>query len=322
MELKIDDASGADDGAGNGRLERTQRRRRSGRTALRRVWRTGTRALGLAAVLLVGVVVYSFFGTVRLPIGKANVLFGVARRDDPEWAGVLTMSNYGVDRWDFRPGITSSWRLFELLGPRWYGVQVQTRRGVTGKDAAEAEARAVIARQDEGALREALRRGMSPNMRFLSGDTLLSYAVVLSATNSVRVLLSAGADPNTVDNGERPFAMAVMHGDIATARLLLEYGFDVHRADRGGVTPLMQASDYDQIEIVRELLHRGVSVALRDENSETALDHAVRSRARWVVAVLRQYEEYEERKTGDKGQKGFRRTFTGRGRAIPGRRSR
>jgi ankyrin repeat protein len=54
-------------------------------------------------------------------------------------------------------------------------------------------------------------------------------------------------------------------------RLLLEYGVDVNALDDGGQTPLHQASERGQTNVVRLLLEHGADVNAQDNNRTTAL---------------------------------------------------
>ena len=60
-----------------------------------------------------------------------------------------------------------------------------------------------------------------------------------------RILLSAGANPNIGDhhNNQTPLHVAALGGHINVAKALLKGGADRNAKGRGGVTPLMTASN-------------------------------------------------------------------------------
>jgi len=72
------------------------------------------------------------------------------------------------------------------------------------------------------------------------GLTPLLFAIRQGHTDSVNVLLDAGADVNQVSAGDgtSPLLMAIINGHFDLAELLIEKGADVTRASDAGVTPL------------------------------------------------------------------------------------
>ncbi|WP_342740803.1 ankyrin repeat domain-containing protein [Bradyrhizobium sp. B117] len=105
------------------------------------------------------------------------------------------------------------------------------------------------------AVAEALDRGMPPNI-YLGGPTLLNLLAERGQVDVLRLMLSRGADPNSVgDNGFSALMSAAMTGQLAAVDALLD-----HRADRD----------------------------LRDANGRTALDVALINGHAAVVERLRQ----------------------------------
>ena len=79
------------------------------------------------------------------------------------------------------------------------------------------------------------------NLKGAGGSTPLMYAVLYGDAASVRLLLDRGADPNTRnDAGATALMWAV--GDLETTRLLLDRGADVNARSGDGRTPLFIAS--------------------------------------------------------------------------------
>ena len=111
------------------------------------------------------------------------------------------------------------------------------------------------------------------------GWTPLLHAIHKGAAEAAAALLAAGADPNLAGGGEvPPLFFAVMNGDPATVRLLLDHGADPRAAiDEGGTNALLLAveggflADVDrgghllgscQDEIVYQLLERAPDLRL------------------------------------------------------------
>tara|TARA_Y100000114_G_C11638524_1_gene268020 strand:- start:105 stop:662 length:558 start_codon:yes stop_codon:yes gene_type:complete len=88
---------------------------------------------------------------------------------------------------------------------------------------------------------------------------------VYSKTNnirSVRLLLDAGADPDSPNrgNGKSALMQASRRGNTEIVQLLLNAGADTDLQDNNGYTALMQASDSGHTEIVQLLLNAGATL--------------------------------------------------------------
>lgn len=119
------------------------------------------------------------------------------------------------------------------------------------------------------------------------GSTLLLYAVTArrtaslvaeeqgpSAASVVALLLAANAAlqlESTRWDGLTPLAYAAMHGDFSSARLLLDAGARVSRADEVGWTPLCWAAACDRADCVALLLERLASADEARPNGSSAL---------------------------------------------------
>lgn len=108
-------------------------------------------------------------------------------------------------------------------------------------------------------VKDALDRGANPNgLHSVRRETLLMTACFNSDTESVFMLLHAGADPNQVMPGKQT---------------------DV-------VTPLMIAAENGMTEAVTELLHFKADPHIRNLNGETALLAAARTNNHDTFAAL------------------------------------
>jgi ankyrin repeat protein len=149
-----------------------------------------------------------------------------------------------------------------------------------------------------------LVRDSGPNARDAHGNSPLMYGAALGSPESMRLLLDAGADPNTANAfgatplmwcagdavkirlllskgakvdarsqlGRTPLLIAAAYdGATEAARLLIENGADVNVRDKAGISVLEQAASSNHIELVRLLLLKGAHVNTADESGFTAL---------------------------------------------------
>jgi hypothetical protein len=106
-----------------------------------------------------------------------------------------------------------------------------------------------------------------------------SWVVNAAASGETRLLdylLAAGADPNLrAPNGESALGAAAAAGQTTTARALIARGAHVDSRTRLTLdTPLTEAAQMNQLQMVRLLLDRGADVNARDIMDRTALDWA------------------------------------------------
>jgi len=137
-----------------------------------------------------------------------------------------------------------------------------------------------------------LTAGANPQARtdFMEATPLL---VARPHPDVIRALLEAGADPNATNIRGRTVLHHAMGYDfdwaVESVRLLLHAGASVNVADKQGGTPLMWAASSHHVEIVRMLLAVGADVNARDRKGETALAQMgpVRHRTgRWLPDTL------------------------------------
>jgi len=207
--------------------------------------------------------------------------FRLDRRRDAMRGGTIAMIG---------PGNSEGSRLYQRLIGDTYGIQMPPTgplsseqiaiikawidQGAEWPDALSGEAAATV--PDGRALRlmDALRGGHLRAFRSaandgaavsgkgMGGSTPLMYAVLYGDVASVRLLLERGADPSARnDAGATALIWAV--GDLEKTRLLLDRGADVNARSDDGRTPLFIASGlHGAAPVVRLLLDRGANMAV------------------------------------------------------------
>lgn len=124
------------------------------------------------------------------------------------------------------------------------------------------------------------------------GDTALHLAAAGYRIEIVRLLLSAGANPNAATNHRRStplhYAADGVVSDpawdadrqVETLRCLLEAGADVHAQDKNGATPLHRAVRTRCAAAVRYLLRAGSDPTRANKSGSTAFHLAVQNTGR------------------------------------------
>jgi ankyrin repeat protein len=120
--------------------------------------------------------------------------------------------------------------------------------------------------------------------------TIIYLGLALVAFSNVTVA-------NTVDTASKfelvssaktntPLGLAICKGDVAAVKKFLEYGASVNEISNG-MTPLMIAARYNNVEIIKLLIEKGADVKVKDEKGITALKYAEASNAKEAAAAIR-----------------------------------
>ena len=125
-----------------------------------------------------------------------------------------------------------------------------------------------------------------------AGDTALHVAAAGHRVEIAKLLLTAGADPNSAKNHRRsrPLHYAAdgylenplwnAERQVATIRLLLAAGADLHAPDKTGATPLHRAVRTRCAAAVKCLLAAGADATLQNKPGSTPFHLAVQNTGR------------------------------------------
>jgi hypothetical protein len=141
-----------------------------------------------------------------------------------------------------------------MLGGAYY---LSETRHAREPEADQASAiRLAVQRNDRAALEQAVRRGANPNARDASGDPVLFD---VRDPEMVAAMLRLGADPNVRHRGDNDTLLtrAARAGDVATVKVLLAAGADVHAIGAGGATAFAEAQRRGHDEVLALLRAAG-----------------------------------------------------------------
>lgn len=133
-----------------------------------------------------------------------------------------------------------------------------------------------------------LRGGADVNHRSRDGTALTCAARKLDTT-SAKLLLEAGADPNTLSEKEIPVVFVIFQAEylwldadgasrtVQLIKLLKEHGVNIKVKDKSNQNLLHAAAEQGNIEAVQILLAEGLDPKAVDDIGQTPLDKALNS---------------------------------------------
>lgn len=145
---------------------------------------------------------------------------------------------------------------------------------------------AAAARGDRARVAEQIAQGVGPNSTDASGRPPLMAAVAAGHTETVRVLLEAGADPSIKFGGLTALGIAIRERRDSLVNVLLKAGAQPDQREDAGGTPLHAAAALGRLASVEELVAAGANLNASDRQGRTALIVAVLNGHRNVVQQL------------------------------------
>lgn len=107
------------------------------------------------------------------------------------------------------------------------------------------------------------------------GSSPLQTAYNAQHPRIVHILLGAGADPNRRDGDIEPLILCASRGCTPDMKMLLGFGADIHTRDRRGITPLLKATRWGHLAMVKLLVKNGANVLCEDDDGNTPISDAI-----------------------------------------------
>ena len=122
---------------------------------------------------------------------------------------------------------------------------------------------------------------------FATGRSDVADAVMNGNHAGLRVLLQQKADVNAAQiDGATALHWAAYRDDMEAARLLISAGAKVDAANREGITPLFMASLYGNVELINALVNAGADAKQKGPHGETMLMLAARNGSAESIKLL------------------------------------
>lgn len=137
------------------------------------------------------------------------------------------------------------------------------------------------------------------NLNKLNNEQIsaLHLAVKLGNLEIASILLKGGADPNVVGaNKETPIFEAIKNNDVEIIALLKEYGADLCKKNKEGMTPALVACDNRERQAVLEYLLKNekASVFAVDYAGRTSLMHASNNNNSVMMDMILKASKYDK----------------------------
>jgi len=130
----------------------------------------------------------------------------------------------------------------------------------------------------------------APKRMTKNGWTLLHLAAYGGKTANTELLIRRGADVNVRAKSRfrnTPLQTALLSGQYATAKILLENGADALVRQAEGITPMHDAAQLGRADIVELLLANGAEINSIDDAGRTPLAFAVKAKHDDLVAMMK-----------------------------------
>jgi len=190
----------------------------------------------------------------------AEAFYSALRSNDLNRIETMLRDGADVNMADDR-GITSLMWAVAVGSPEAMQLLIDKGANVNAKNTFNSTA-LIWAAADPRKVRILIDHGADVNAASKLGHTPLEIAAMSDpSAETVRLLISKGANIKAVDNSRKTVLYAATSGDdLETIRLLVDAGLDVNAADNTGQTPLMNSASNQNLAAVKLLLSKGVSV--------------------------------------------------------------
>ncbi len=145
-----------------------------------------------------------------------------------------------------------------------------------------------------------IRDGADVNDVNESGESILASALRFGCDiDLLMLLIEGGADIYEFDDeGVSVFDMSITYNNIEIVKYIIEKGIDVNSTNRRSkFTPLMAAASYGRAEIVTMLLEHGANKEISDDRGFSAIDFARKMNKKSVLKILKFDEDSPANKT-------------------------
>jgi len=122
---------------------------------------------------------------------------------------------------------------------------------------------------------------------------LLAYAISSGASiEAIELLVDAGLDLSEVNReGVGALDIAIKYKRLDVLKMCAANGANLLESQRkSGITPLILAASFNDIEIVSYLLEQGADIESRDRYGMGAIDYAKRMGQKKMLAFLEEYK--------------------------------
>ena len=121
----------------------------------------------------------------------------------------------------------------------------------------------------------------------------ISYAINENKINSVKLLISKGANLNyRLPNGISPLSIAVVKDNLEIVKLLVENGAEINTHDGHGASPFQNAVFENRMAIVKFFRENGANLVMRTINlKNNAVELAIKNDH---IDILKQLVHQEE----------------------------
>lgn len=122
---------------------------------------------------------------------------------------------------------------------------------------------------------------------------ILFYATYVDASmEAVEMLIEHGADIEYVNSdGVGLIDTAIKHKRPDIVELCVNNGLDISKSRRkSGITPLILASTFNDVEMVKYLVKQGASIDERDNYGQRAIDYATKMDQKAIIEYIKSLE--------------------------------